>query len=83
MTSLKDQQKLLKDAGKGVLEWGKSEGKKIGKAAKTVKNLVEGVVTGDKIKINRNLPNTNSRINKAELAATEDNKSGPIKNKNK
>ena len=41
MTSLKDQQKLLKDAGKGVLEWGKG----VGKAATTVKNLVEGVVT--------------------------------------
>ena len=82
MTSLKDQQKLLKDAGKGVLEWGKSEGKKIGKAAKTVKNLVEGIVTGDKIKINRTVSNYNKQ-SKAELAATEDNKSGPIKNKNK
>jgi len=70
MTSLKNQQKLLKDAGKGVLEWGKG----VGKAATTVKNLVEGVVTGDKIKIKRNLPNTNSRVNKKELAATEDNK---------
>ena len=82
MTSLKDQQKLLKDAGKGVLEWGKSEGKKIGKAAKTVKNLVEGIVTGDKIKINRTVSKYNKQ-SKAELAATEDNKSGPIKNKNK
>ncbi len=69
MTSLKDQQKLLKDAGKGVLEWGKG----VGKAATTVKNLVEGVVTGDKIKINRTMSKYNKQ-SKAELAATEDNK---------